>query len=446
MKRSGRRAVSPQLHIALAVMTVGSTGCAVDPVAEPHQRNIPQLASDVGAGESDDLSLDEELLLLGSRVPGFGGAYWDGNSIVVRLTDDGNPDTAAELVRERLVASGTELGFYRTAEITFQSAAYLFSQLFEWRRAIEDAGIAGLVSTDVDEVSNRVVVGVRSSYMVTQVNTLVASREWPAEAVEARVVAAPIPESDSLIGQVIPTRNGVLTTRGSTRNCTIGANVQLVGQSGSYWITASHCTEKMLGLDTPSAQTVFSQPVPTFGPQIATTDFRDPAPSSSLTNCPAGSVCRSSDAAALKYPVDTLWGGGIIALPGAGSVFPSWVWVDSLFLDQTATPPSGTLQLKVGQVSGLTGGSPLQTCITMFPDSASYQNIGGVTIPGNLAFLCQNQANYSSVAGDSGGPVFRFSSTANPAIFFGIHHASGGYYSPLASLKKDLGSMKVDLY
>jgi len=420
------------------------SACSESNPSGPHSPTVRPSFSGVSVGAETGLSLDEELLELGRRVPGFGGAYWDGTTVVIRLRDERDAATAEAVVRARLAVSGTELGAYREAPLSIQGADYLFSELYDWRRSIDDAGISGLVSTDVNETLNRVVVGVSSASAIEEVASVPTSKGWPSEALVVRLVPNPVPQLDSLIGSVIPTLNGVLITRPPNHNCTLGANVVLTGQSGLYFITASHCTETMLGLDTPSSQTEFYQPLPSFGPKIASTDFRDPAPSSMIAGCPGGYICRWSDAAALKYPSDTLWGGGIIALP-VGSSGPAWVFVFALPIDQMRTPPAGTTVAKVGQNSGPTTGSPVQTCATYYPDSVAYAG-AGVIIPGNLALLCQNQANYYSLGGDSGGPVFRMDYLWEPALFLGIHHAAGGWYSPLASLKKDLGAMKVDLY
>lgn len=81
--------------------------------------------------------------------------------------------------------------------------------------------------------------------------------------------------------------------------------------------------------------------------------------------------------------------------------------------------------------------------LNVFPDSAVWAS-AGVTIPGNLALLCQYRLSGmpAGEAGDSGGPIFKSGSAQyDPlclctSVFWGIYFASNGTYEWFSYVEK----------
>jgi hypothetical protein len=301
----------------------------------------------------------------------------------------------------------------------------------------------GTISSDIDERGNRVLITVLSGEGPTQAAE--ATLDLLQVPPQARAIVAlpqmPGPGVDTLDGFVRPTVGGVKITRsygGIGATCTLGANVVKVGSADAFFVTNSHCSTVMLGLDPPS--TTWAQPAP-FA-YVATGEDKDPAPFSGGA-CPAGSVCRYSDATLVRYTDPLDWLGAHIAWVTGG---PPWIFTYLYLIDQTSTP-FGTAVAKTGAVTGPTTGYLAQSCVTLAPDSTVWAS-QGVTIPGNLKLLCQNTATLAMTHGDSGAPVY--SASILPVLYLrGIAHsfASGTlWYSPIAGIRSDLGGLRWDIY
>jgi hypothetical protein len=196
----------------------------------------------------------------------------------------------------------------------------------------------------------------------------------------------------------------------------------------------------MLGLDTPGPGTVFYQAFAPFD-TVALTDAVDPSVFSG-GSCPAGKVCRWSDAALIKYRNPADWKIGFIADPSGGYPF---IFGFTIAIDQTTPPPIGNAIWTVGPVTGTTTGQRYSDCLNYYPDSAKYDS-SGVIIPHNLALLCQGAAtNLGASAGDSGAPVFLWAGwIGNNARLMGVLISGKPgtlyYYSPVGSIANDLGT------
>lgn len=107
---------------------------------------------------------EEYLFRIEREVPGFGGMYYDdGGDLVIALRDLRLSGTAAAAVRPHLPGAG-KYGQPDgpAARIRFRRAEYNFSELNGYWQRLSPVvlGLPGVVSTDVDEESNRVVVRV----------------------------------------------------------------------------------------------------------------------------------------------------------------------------------------------------------------------------------------------------------------------------------------------
>lgn len=448
--RLGYLGVGLQLRLFSVFLTTSCSTVEEPPTAP---KTIQTAVSQIRQEQDATQTYDDELLELGDSIPGFGGIYeaTDGHYLV--LTDTTTHDRALAIAQRVITKATSDLRGSRGRPLKVKKGTYTFRQLAAWRRAFEDRAPKGLVYVDTDEQRNMVSVGVADRPMVGEVGLVFEGIGVPLDAMYVEILPHPRPSGlipgatemtqDSLNGYVRPFIAGVAVSRsggGFTGTCTVGANAVLAGYG---LVTNSHCTEKMLGMD-PGTQ-LWSQPFPF--DYVALSEYKDP-PVFSGGACPSGRVCRYSDAAMLHYPDPGLWGGAYIAFP-VFSPPPFYPFQYTVQIDQRLTNYTTDVIL-TGRSSGLQSGYLVQTCVRFDPDSATYAS-HGVTIPGNLSLLCQGKASYPSAGGDSGGPVY----SPQPqcplcAVFLrGIHHAGDGvvsWYSPVGSIKLDLGNVKWDLF
>lgn len=440
------------VRVALAVSCTLSA--CVDSLTR--SQGSPRQGFRIGLIDQDNdkpVTLDGEFLEIERKVPGFAGLFQDGQRLVVLLTEPTEQGNVAKAEIPSLVLnSQTELRRFASLPIEIRPARYRFSALQAWRTAVDSVWVTGLVFTDVDERANQAAFGVSSTAALGQLTELLHRLGVPQEGFQITLVPHSEPLLDSLAGYVRPTLSGlqiVLSVGGgaSFKFCTLGANIT-GGVPGANFVTASHCSQRMLGLDDSSGNTWY-QPVPFYS--LSNIEGKDPAPFTGGA-CPSGKVCRYSDATIIRYASPDEWGGAFLAVP-VNTTYP-WEFVFRLRFDQTITGVTNYIY-KVGRTTGYTQGSSYQTCATYAPDSATYQT-KGVTIPSNLLFLCQNSSQDLPVdGGDSGAAVWAtpyydplWSATV---LFLGILHAGGSgslkWYSPAASIKNDLGAtIRWDVY
>lgn len=135
---------------------------------------------------------EEYLYQIEGEVPGFAGMYYDdAGDLVVSLKDLRLSGQATAAVRRHLPGPGKR-GRREgpPATIRFRQAEYSFVELNGyWRRVNQVVlGIAGVVSTDVDEESNRVVVAVRRAAAEREVRDAVAAASIPQGSVQVRMI------------------------------------------------------------------------------------------------------------------------------------------------------------------------------------------------------------------------------------------------------------------
>lgn len=159
--------------------------------------------------------------------------------------------------------------------------------------------------------------------------------------------------------------------------------------------------------------------------------------------CPAGRICRRSDAAYIDLDDPIASALGRIARTRD----KGWNQIDHAntsfrIVSDTPGPLMGSSAHKVGITSGWTQGNVNELCLDV-NDPAS-----------NRTFLCQVRAEYSSGPGDSGGPVFKILDTPLPGDveIFGVTFAtlilpgSGqvyGIFSQIGDIQNELGPSSV---
>jgi hypothetical protein len=134
---------------------------------------------------------EEYLFQVEHEVPGFGGMYYDdAGDLVIALRDLRLSEAAAAAVRPHLPGLGKYgLPDGPHAAIRFRRADYSFSELNGyWQRLNQVVfEIPGVVSTDVDEEINRVVVRVQPS-VAREVLAATAALGLPEGSVQVRTV------------------------------------------------------------------------------------------------------------------------------------------------------------------------------------------------------------------------------------------------------------------
>lgn len=390
-------------------------------------------------------TLDEQFIALAEQVPGFGGLYNDPETgrVVVHLTDLAQAATARDVVSAFLMGvspvplAGTSFAppavltaRTRKPEITFVKGEYDFRDLMTWRRQIEGAFEDLMTRSDVDEVKNRVALGVFDEAARSTVAGGLQSLGIPPEAILLEVVPPAI--DDSLQGYARPVRGGLqvkaLPWAPGSGECSLGyvALREYPGQvydfSGPrYVITAAHCTSAF-GVNNGD---VIGQP--TQADRIGV-EYSDPPLTSNSTDsaCPSSAnECRRSDAALFLLDDNS----------SSTSTFNGVATASGLTLTGTAYY-AGKQQgfaanqrvAKIGRTTGQTSGQITSTCSNIWFSS-----------PYNRWMVCQMEATYSSQGGDSGAPVWYTDLSGNRWIT-GIHVGRTG------GTNRAIFSMWMDAY
>ncbi|SEM94967.1 hypothetical protein SAMN05444354_12692 [Stigmatella aurantiaca] len=407
----------------LIVLLMSATGCM------EHE--------DPGADSSNPvLTIDEQFTRMARELPGFGGYYYDDSGVLnVVLTQ---PSRQRDAARALL----SSYGLNGSGALAVQQGQYDFVELSRWRSRLDAEMLSRLVFTDVDEVRNRVAVGVSPAARAELVATM-ARLLIPAEAViiqEAEPLQEhPSSSSSYLLYRNRPLAGGLQIKRYVDGFCTLGFNVRRNGKLGFF--TNTHCTD---------VNTVLYQ-----GPWVsdrlgATTE--DPVfwtNSSAVYNgstytCPWGNYCRFSDAAYTPYDdaVQSEVSLGAIyrtqqenAYQG-GDPYPMGVAhleIDNVnpffrIVGKAYHVAVGETIHKMGQRTGWTSGTVTATC-------ANSQN-------GNTRLFCQMWGGGMGYYGDSGSPVFRRVPGSELDVeLVGLYWGSA--ISPIGSIEQDFGTLDV---
>jgi hypothetical protein len=131
---------------------------------------------------------DYSMADIAAEAPGFAGMLLDpvdNNILLVKTT---KPETDVSVYKAAIVARFPEMSSKRFELI---NATYDFAQLSEWYALIDPLyGLPGLVYTDVDEVRNKIVIGVETEADRGPMEQKIAELPIPPEAIEV-VVTGP---------------------------------------------------------------------------------------------------------------------------------------------------------------------------------------------------------------------------------------------------------------
>ncbi len=122
---------------------------------------------------------------IAAEAPGFAGMLLDpvdNNILLVKTT---KPDTDVSVYKAAIVARFPEMSSKRFELI---NATYDFAKLSAWYALIAPLyGLPGLVFTDIDEVRNKIVIGVRTEADLAPMEQKIAELPIPSDAIEVVV-------------------------------------------------------------------------------------------------------------------------------------------------------------------------------------------------------------------------------------------------------------------
>lgn len=401
-------------RVALVVLLGTVQACSTREVEIHHQVTGPaaQLNADVPLPRNIRPE-EAHLAELSRAVSGFGGAYLDptGN-VVVNLVDLSRSAGSEMAVRQVLGSHGLARTFRKDAAVRYMPARFSFAQLATWRDAlVERALSSGVVNfVDLDEMNNRVTLGVRTSMDAAATRRLATEVGVDTAALRFELVGEYRDASSSVLSAAMT--SPPCSTLGS-HGCSpivgglgVGGNSALgyatlgfvVSHNGvQRWITASHATSVKFGGDA----TAFRQATWANGTDLGSETYDKP-----YWNCSVFR-CRNSDASLMAFAAGAAGQVGLIARtqspsgPGQGNGSLTISSSTPYFKILDVTGPGGVMQgqevHKVGRVSGWTYGYVTSTC-------ADY-NTGGV-LPPWYKVNCADRANMLVDDGDSGSPVF----------------------------------------
>jgi len=314
-------------------------------------------------------------------------------------------------------------------QIRVAQAQFAYKSLDRWHRAvtIDAFEVPGVVYTDLDEASNRVVVAVERGAGKVSIRDLAARLGVPAAAVVIRETDPILPMA-TLRELVRPVVAGLQINFGQFV-CSIGFNATSGGQAS--FVTASHCTDRQGGVE----GTEYFQPLASTAGSFIGTEVADPSYFRNRDGCPRGRKCRFSDAARAAYATGvTNVLGGIARTTGPNN--------GSLTIDGSFTVVGeaeaivGQIANKVGRTTGWTQGVVTATCVNT--------GVSG----SNIVQLCQTFVSAGVGGGDSGSDVFRIESGTNVSLLGVLWGGNGAgtqfVYSPMSGVERDLGPLTTN--
>lgn len=407
----------------LVASTVPLVGCSdVPSFSEP---GIPSRSS--GAAETPAVwSLDDTFERIARHeIPGFAGNFLDGEGNQVVLLKDMNQRSAAESFFMRQPAR------QQAQRVLFRQARYDFPSLRSWSLELTNA-IASerTFAVDVDEVENRVWVGVTTEAGIGMVRREAARLGIPNDAVTVSLFQVPVTRATLL--DTSPSKEGGYQIQTHGWSCTLGFNALL--RSQRVFVTASHCSGAMNQVDNVLQYQAVYGLGNEIGYEVADPNLRTCRPLwySQFTV----SNCRTADASAYAYYSHVSASLGRIARTtwyganqrGSLTIEPATPFFQ-ITAKNTGGGAVGTWVDKVGRTSGWTRGQVTHSCVLL-------SNAG-------VYYKCQTKTSTWSEPGDSGSPMFIVSSGVTlTGLLWGGPPGNWGetWYSPIGGVEEDFGA------
>lgn len=316
-------------------------------------------------------------------------------------------------------------------------ADYSFLDLAGWRvsaRALFSE--PGFVALDIDEVRNRIVIGIEDLADSKSLKLKLSDLGVPLEAILFEEMVSPTP-SLALDDEVTPRVGAIRLGPPGGYLCTLGFNAHhLAHYGGRGFVTNSHCSRFPFENETSG---VFRQP--NSGAAIGQEHIDREPFFGAAAGCNFSMGCRYSDSVFVRYRSSASSERKIAVTDRAMIGGPANREIHRYMpVDGKYYPLLGRRIHKIGSVSDHSDGNVLSTCVDIIFDD------NGITV----ALLCQGRAEYYSEGGDSGAPVFEIAS--NGLAIIGLHWARDsrndniGFYSPIDGILRDLGNMDYSYY
>jgi len=393
----------------------------------------PVPGTPTGPAQSRIRDTDDELARVArEEIPGFAGYYLDADGTpVVRLVKADQAEAARAYVAANLGVARARhapaAALKAPAETRVLPAAYDFAQLKDWAELLTPlVDRAGIYLVDVDEVNNRVLLGVGSASAAATVRAEATRLGIPAAAVAVQTQAAP--QTRATVRDRFTTVVGGIQIAFGNYLCTQGFNATRVSTGASIFVTNAHCTTTQYAND---GVAIYQNTVAA-GNQVGN-EVADRA----LYACTSGvASCRWADAVFISHNgTRTIGQGGIIRTnwnTGAAGGLTTIGEFD-IIGRYTGTLPVGSYLDKTGRTSGSTYGQVTNSCVTI-----------GV-------LRCQDISKVWSEGGDSGSPVYVYiggsGAAENDVQLHGVMWGGPGtdytttYSSRLSGIEADLGSL-----
>ena len=415
----------------------------------PHaagQRGSDTQPADTSPGEPRQTgpTLDDRFAAIARLVPSFGGFFIRNGQLHVYLTNTSDLPAAMQAI---IAAFGRDrLPLDRPVAL---QGRYNFVQLKGWHdvHRFRTLAIPGTSSVDVDEVNNRLEIGVLNNSALNDVRQVLEELGIPGQAFNISVVPPAlltigrpgvVQDALTLQSKWRPVAGGIQISEGSSF-ATLGFLAVRKNEAG--FITCSHCTDTQGGVE----DTVINQPTTAKKNRIGV-ETVDPSYFAG-NGCPSDRKCRYSDTAFIKRDSTTdqtipLTPGnfGALQVPYVHTfdsalpiIYPvlehqiKWVASESV---------SGELLEKVGRSTGRTVGEVNGTCV----DQNVVKKVNGQDVDTKLTLLCQDKVSALSGSGDSGSPVFKIEAAADnlPSVrLYGVAWSSNGqdtWFSPISQI------------
>jgi hypothetical protein len=398
---------------------------ACDPSDQPvaPQPGNPSLsnAAPQGALHTPD---DEFARVSRAEVPGFAGFYLqtDGTP-VIRLKDQTQRGAAQRYLAQQIAAAHRGRLAMARQQPVFASAEYDFAQLKGWAEQLtpllQQRGDVYLV--DVDEVNNRVLLGVADATATGAVRAEAARLGIPANAVATQTQAKPQARASLRDRQTV--LEGGIQIAFSNYLCTLGFNARRVSTGANIFVTNSHCT----GTQYVSDGIAEYQNLVASGNQIG----NEIADRGMWACAGSGTSCRQADAAYISNNgTRSIAQGGIYRTNWATGMNAGTTIIGEfdIIARYTGSLPVNSYLDKTGRTSGSTYGLVTNSCVTI-----------GV-------LRCQDISKVWSEGGDSGSPVYVWISD-NDVQLHGVMWGGPGtdysttYSSRLGGIEADLGAL-----
>jgi hypothetical protein len=440
-------AYASRRNATLALVAVGLAVTACERPSAPEAQPTSTEAK-VVVGSFGPRPIDDSYRRINSLAPSFGGMYWDTDDTFVVVLTDVSQLQAAQNAIYRVFPTYVERWGSKTWRA--QLGLFTYSQLADWRDVLTTNVLqeAEINAVGIDQIGNRLSVGVPTEAEISAAKVLVVSAGVPLNAVTVEVLGGVV-RTASLEDRIRPAPAGVWIEQDQGFFCTLGPiGTVWSGPGPHYFLTASHCTAVQGGAADGS---VFFQNHPPSETNRLAFEVRDaPKYENQAGGCPLDRICQKADAALFQFynTADSDWNFlakttffGVTA-PGSKEIHNDGgtygyrraiYGVEGYNMDPW---PVGTFIDKVGTGSGWTRGR-----IQMLD-----QNLDETET--NFTWLSVTRVSGYSAGGDSGAPVYVPSLDVDGAYVDGILVAgtfehTHYWFVPMSSIFAELGIAPV---